>query len=245
MRGLKRVFGAGPKKKFAITLEILLAMRGHLDFSKPADVMWWAAALTAFFGCFRKDNVTVDKEISFNSSANLSRGDFAPQTGNWENVFEAPLWVRVRRSKTNQSRAKVHFVPLMPIPGSALCPVAAVVQAFALSPTNNADSAPFYSVNSAGEFQPLSHQIFVRRTKELIFSIGRNPDDYSGHSFRIGAATLSFSLTPRHELIKDLGDWASDAYLGYNRPDPQTKCLLPALMSLQAARVARACISPS
>ena len=47
-----------------------MAMRGHLDFSKPADVMWWAAALTAFFGCFRKDNVTVDKESSFNSSAN-------------------------------------------------------------------------------------------------------------------------------------------------------------------------------
>ena len=45
-------------------------------------------------------------------------------------------------------------------------------------------------------------------------------DDYSGHSFRIGAATLSFSLTPRHELITDLGDWASDAYLGYNRATP-------------------------
>ena len=245
MRGLKRVFGVGPKQKFAITLEILMAMRGHMDFDKLADVMWWAAALTAFFGCFRKDNVTVDKESSFNSSANLSRGDFSPQSGNWENVFEEPLWIRVRRSKTNQSRAKVHYIPLIPSPGSALCPVAAVVRAFALSPSNIADSAPFYSVNSAGEFQPLSHQIFVRRTKELIFSIGRNPDDYSGHSFRIGAATLSFTLTPRHELIKGLGDWASDAYLGYDRPTPDSKCLLPALMSLQAARVSRACISPS
>ena len=245
MRGLKRVFGVGPKQRFAITLEILMAMRGFLDFSKPADVMWWAAALTAFFGCFRKDNVTVDKESSFNSSANLSRGDFAPHNGCWENVFEGPLWVRVRRSKTNQSRAKVHYVPLMPIPGSVLCPVAAVVQAFALSPTFDADSAPFYSVKSPGDFQPLSHQIFVHRTKELISSIGLKPDNYSGHSFRIGAATLSFSLTPRHELIKDLGDWASDAYLGYNRATPQTKCLLPALMSLQAARVARACTSPS
>ena len=116
----------------------------------------------------------------------------------------------------------------MPIPGAILCPVAAVVRAFALSPTFDADSAPFYSVKSPGDFQPLSHQIFVHRTKELISSIGRNPDDYSGNSFRIGAATLSFSLTPRHELIKDLGDWASDAYLGYNRATPQTKCLLPA-----------------
>ena len=106
MRGLKRVFGAGPKQQFDITLEILMAMRGHLDFSNPADVMWWAAALTAFFGCFRKDNVTVDKESSFNSSANLSRGDFAPHKGSWANVFEGPLWVRVRRSKTNQSKAE-------------------------------------------------------------------------------------------------------------------------------------------
>ena len=101
----------------------------------------------------------------------------------------------------------------MPIPGSALSPVAAVVQAFALSPSNDADSAPFYSVDSAGEFQPLSHQIFVRRTKELIFSIGRNPDDYSGHSFRIGAATLSFSLTARHELIKARSSVITDQIL--------------------------------
>ena len=49
MRGLKRVFGVGPKQKFAVTLEILMAMRSFLDFSKPANVMWWAAALTAFF----------------------------------------------------------------------------------------------------------------------------------------------------------------------------------------------------
>ena len=64
-----------------------MAMRDHLDFSNPADVMWWAAALTAFFGCFRKDNVTVDKESSFNSSTNLSKGDLAPHSGSWENVF--------------------------------------------------------------------------------------------------------------------------------------------------------------
>ena len=70
------MYGVGPKPKLAITLEILLAMHGRLDFNIPADVKWRAAALTAFFGCVRKDNVTVDKESSFNSSANLCRGDF-------------------------------------------------------------------------------------------------------------------------------------------------------------------------
>ena len=80
--------------------------------------------------------------------------------------------------------------------------VAVVVQALALSPSRIAEAALFYSIGSAAELPPLSHRVFVRWTKELISSIGRKPDDYSGHSFRIGAiATLSVaSLTPRHEI---------------------------------------------
>ena len=86
------------------------------------------------------ENVTVDKESSFNSSANLCTGDFAPHEGDWGQVFKGPLWVCIRRSKTNQYGAKVHYVPLIPIPNSALCPEAAAVRAFALSPFRTVES---------------------------------------------------------------------------------------------------------
>ena len=73
------------------------------------------------------------------SRANLCRGDFAPREGDWGRGFEGPLWLRIRHSKTDQSRARVQHVPLIPIPGSAFCPVATVVRAFALSPSGNAE----------------------------------------------------------------------------------------------------------
>ena len=147
--------------------------------------------------------------------------------------------MRLRHSKTNQYGARCHHIPLMPIAGSPLCPVRAVVRALGLQANLPPNSPPFCSVSAEGAFSPLTHGAFVRRFKGLVTSIGLNPDDYSGHSFRIGAATLSFALTPRHELIKAHGDWASDAYLAYNRMTSQTRCLLPSLLALHAARIAR------
>ena len=40
---------------------------------------------------------------------------------------------------------------------------------------------------------------------------------YSGHSFRIGAATTAASVGVEDSLIKTLGRWESSAYLLYVR----------------------------
>ena len=130
------------------------------------------ACSASFFGCSGKDIVTVDKGSSLNSSANLGRRDFAPHEGDWGQVFKGPLWVCIRRSKTNQYGARLNYVPLISIPDCALCPVSTVLSAFALSPVRTVESAPFFSVNSAGAFSPLSHRIFVRRSRDLISTIG-------------------------------------------------------------------------
>lgn len=235
VQGIKRAFGTPPTPKLAISLEHLMEMRKHLDFEDPNDVMWWAAALVAFFLSLRKDNVTCEKEGSFNAKSNLCRGDFAPQHG-WDSIMSGPLWVRLRYSKTNQNGGRVHTLPLIPNPGSPLCPVTAVAQAFGLDPRCTTGMSAF-KVSKGDEFFPMTHAFFVGRFKSLIRAIGLDPDAYSGHSFRRGAATLAFTLTDRHELIKFLGDWKSDAYLGYNQMSVETKCLLPTLMSLHAARM--------
>ena len=162
--------------------------------------------------------------------------------------MEGPLWVQIRSSKTNQSGTRVHYVPLIPIPGSPLCPVTAVVRAFSVHPDCEATQPAFSTWTGgagaggarAGRFSPMTHSVFVRRFKVLIKDIGLNPADYSGHSFRRGAATLGFTLTDRHELIKYLGDWRSDAYLGYNQMSVESKCLLPELMAQYAIGLSRA-----
>ena len=233
MMGLKRLYGQPPNPKMAISPGHLLAMRKFLDFSDKNDTHFWAACCTAFFGCFRKDNITTEKAGSFNASANLCRGDLLPERG-FANALFSTWWVRVRHSKTNHNHAKVNFVPLIPVPGSPLCPVASIVLDFACILHATPSSAAFCSFDSQGNPSPLTHGIFVRRLKELISLIGLDPNAFSGHSFRRGAATLAFSLTGNHELIMSLGDWRSNAYLGYRQVSDQSRCVLPRLMAASA-----------
>jgi hypothetical protein len=240
MMGLKRLYGQPSTPKMAISIGHLLSMRGFLNLSDKNDAHFWAACCTAFFGCFRKDNITTEKSGSFNASANLARGDLLPELGYERSLFST-WWVRVRHSKTNQHHSKVNFVPLIAQPGSPLCPVAAVVTAFSCNPNADPNTSAFCSFDSEGFASPLTHGTFVRRLKELISAIGLDPLRFSGHSFRRGAATLAFSLTGNHELIMSLGDWRSNCYLGYRQVSDQSRCVLPRLMAASASKtVARA-----
>mmetsp|Transcript_23031 Transcript_23031/g.31985 ORF Transcript_23031/g.31985 Transcript_23031/m.31985 type:complete len:114 (-) Transcript_23031:792-1133(-) len=78
----------------------------------------------------RKDNVTVAKADAFNFNSNLSRGDFAMEPSSTNVVA---MWVSIRHSKTNQFSEYVHYVPLIPITGSYMCPVSAVTKALAVA----------------------------------------------------------------------------------------------------------------
>jgi hypothetical protein len=124
MRGVRRTFGDFVDRKLAVTPAILLGIRECLDLTRYNDAMLWCAMLVAFWGLFRKDNISVGKASAFNPRANLTRGDFSMKNG--------VLWVRVRHSKTNQFRQRCHWVPLVALPGNPLCPVEAVLRVFRL-----------------------------------------------------------------------------------------------------------------
>ena len=53
--------------------------------------------------------------------------------------------------------------------------------------------------------------------KATLKTAGFSSDTYTGHSFRIGAATSSASARIEDHLIKTMGRWASDSYLRYIR----------------------------
>ena len=65
--------------------------------------------------------------------------------------------------------------------------------------------------------RPLSRETLVRKLREALGSIGVDVSCYSGHSFRIGAATTAASVGIEDSLIKTLGRWESAAYLLYVR----------------------------
>jgi hypothetical protein len=232
-RGIKRLCGRPSKPKLPITLELLLKIYHKLNFDDHDTLMWWAAALVAFYGFLRKDNVTVKKASAFNVRANLCRGDFRLEEGSWTSPpSDSVAWLKIRHSKVNQANTKEHLIPLMPIEGSPLCPVLALRKAFGASPCGEEEAA--FMMTKDGVKVPMEHAYFVSSLKSALEAIGVNPDDYSGHSFRSGGCTLAFTLpglAERHELIRWLGDWATSIYLDYNRLSVESKKLLPSALA--------------
>ena len=62
---------------------------------------------------------------------------------------------------------------------------------------------------------PLTRSCLVNCLRQALTTAGVNAAHYSGHSFRIGAATTAANLGLEDSLIKTLGRWESAAYLRY------------------------------
>lgn len=68
---------------------------------------------------------------------------------------------------------------------------------------------------------PLSRPCLVDKVRQALRRGGVDPTHYSGHSFRIGAATTAAANGIGDATIQLLGRWASDSYTRYIRPPRQ------------------------
>ena len=96
-------------------------------------------------------------------------------------------------------------------------------------------SSPAFVIPTAHGLRSLSYSSFTKHLKDLLGLAGFTPDDYSGHSFRLGGATYASSLGISHELIQLQGDWASTAYLKYLARPLRQRYTLAAQVATQIA----------
>ena len=83
---------------------------------------------------------------------------------------------------------------------------------------------------------PLTKAVFIKRVREALVSMGLNPQDYAGHSFRIGAATTAAQVGLEDSVIRSLGRWNSDAFYRYIRtPQEQLATYSQALVGTTTA----------
>jgi hypothetical protein len=209
LMGLKRLCCTPVQQKLPITPAILARMRRcqTINWENPYMVVIWAAMLVAFFCFLRKDNFTVQKKDAYNYRQHLARGDVR---------FDAEsLQFTFRHSKTNQLGLRVHKTVAVAMPGRVLDPYEAVAKAFALCPRATARDPAFAVPTGKGQSTPLTHGMFVATLRRCLHEIGIDHTKYSGHSFRRGGATFAFRMGMDPLLIKRMGDWMSDAYMGY------------------------------
>lgn len=214
MKGIKKTKHSKPLPRLPITGDILHSMCLRLKnslFGPYWDDLMTAAVTTAFYGFLRCGEFTTSSE-RFDPSCDLSREDIQPQyTGC--NVNE--ISVLLKSSKTDPFRHG-STISLFRINGIT-CPITALLTFTAArdSVCNNPTS-PFFLLPSG---RPLTRKIFLDLLSRLCSAVELDPKKYSGHSFRIGAATTAAKKHIPDHMVRVLGRWSSDAYTSYVRTD--------------------------
>ena len=160
--------------------------------------MLWAAACLAFFGFFRLG------ELFGNATSPLAvlASDVAVDSHTSPTVLK----VHLHRGKTDPFGLRVSLY--LGQTGSELCPVCSMLKFLAIRKPNND------VLFTREDGTPKARDYFVGRVREALYAARLDPSKYSGHSFRVGAAT---SAARAGLVIKMLGRWRSEAYQLYTR----------------------------
>ncbi|KAK3256161.1 hypothetical protein CYMTET_34689 [Cymbomonas tetramitiformis] len=198
---------------------------GEVDLSKENDLFCWTGCLLAFGGCFRKANITAKKQNCFSKSGVMTKGS-VKFTG------KEQMEVATSFSKTNQFSERQHKVLFQTVRYSAFCVVTLTRKAMTLDRLPGGLKAPLLCYNKVGGQQvALTHSVFDHWLRDKLKTAGLQPELYSGHSFRQGAATLAFAERMPRNLVKHWGDWVSDAIDEYHAMTMEQRLAIPRLVS--------------
>jgi len=223
LRGISRLNPHTPRQPLPITPPVLLRMLEVLDLNTPLHATLWCCFLLAFYLFARKSNMVPPSKSAFDPKKHLRRGDIVES--------EAGVLVCIRWSKTIQFGERVLHIPLVAVPGSPLCPSAAVQRMRRL--VAGSRSGPAFLIPSVEGVVSLTHASFTTFLRQILNQAGYTAAAYSGHSFRRGGATWAFSSGVPGELIRMHGDWHSEAYLRYLEYSVKTKLMVTSKMTAQ------------
>ena len=205
LKGIKQSQAGTPTRvRLPITAVVMRQLKSIWQAANPDQrfeyTLLWAASCMAFFGFLRLGEVASDPSeppiISVSSIAIDSHSN--------------PSVIRIflHRSKTDPfgQGAAIYLGRT----NSDLCPVSALLDYLSIHPPP--PKGPLFIHNDSS---PLLHSQFVSWVKEALRAAGLNHSVYSGHSFRIGAATAAAQAGLPDHLKKSLGRWESEAYQSY------------------------------
>ena len=161
-----------------------------------------ACFLFAFCLFVRKSNLVPTAKKDLKSKKFLLRKNVSNE--------EDFLLVNMNWSKTIQYGERLLQTPLVPIPGSIICPVAAYNAM--CSKVKAKSEAQLFSLPN-GKYVTYNH--FQSNLRGLNPKLSLKPNLFSSHSFRRSGATWAFQSGVSSELIQLQGDWKSDAYRHY------------------------------
>jgi len=165
-------------------------------------VLFRAAFLLSFFGFLR------DSEFS----CITKKGDFPKVLSIHDvSIHGNMLELQIRYSKTDQ-RGMATKLRIEGASDARFCPVVAILNFLDIRPKKQ---GPLF-IHFNGE--PLTSYQFTSMLKKGVKLMGLAPDNFSSHSFRIGAATVASLNGISEDEIMEMGRWKSSAVNLYIRP---------------------------
>ena len=202
LRGIKRVQGSPTPKHLPITIDVLVVIKHSLDLSSQDHIILWAACCLGFFGFLHAGEFTSNSP--FDPNVHLGVSDVQADTLQDPTCFQ----IHIKCSKTDPFRVGCNIY--IGRGSNVVCPVVALGNFLAV---RGLSPGPLFCF---ADGRTLTRQLLSSNVQSLLRSAGYS-GHYSGHSFRIGAATTAASRGLPDHLIKTLGRWSSDAYQRYIR----------------------------
>lgn len=205
-RALKKTQRPSTFVRMPITATVLTRMFHILSnglFTPFTDKMLLCACSFAFYGFLRCGEFTVRK-LPFDASCNLCINDVSVSTD------KISLRLKVSKADPFRKGVTIHYFRNSPV-----CPITCFHNYFQVRKALGC--APELPLFVCSDGTPLTRSSFCLFLKQILSVAGLNPEQYSGHSFRIGAATTAAACSIEDHLIKTLGRWSSDCYIRYIR----------------------------
>jgi len=188
-----------------VTPVILQKIHSVLDLSIPYHATMWSIMIIGFLLFARIGNLLPASRRKFDKSKLITRSDVF--------VAEDCVIIQLSWTKTLQMAERVLQIPLYAASGSLLCPRKCLLNLVHLSPGLETDLL-FVHKTSSG-LQVITQSEFTKFFRKCLNVCGFDDSVFSGHSLRRGGATCAFEKGVPGELVKNHGDWRSEAYLVY------------------------------
>jgi len=194
------------RRRRVITLPLLRILGHHLAISSLAAedrMLFWAAAVAAFFGSLRLGEVLADR-IKRPTTWGLLGEDCHP--------VDDELILRIRSHKASHESGDL--VVLFPLGDPSLCPVRHLL---ALRRARQLTGPLF--VRSSGQLWTRQHFTTILQQLAAETGLFGPGETVTGHSFRAGIASALGALgTADGELaLREWGRWRSSAFTAYTR----------------------------
>ena len=192
------------KLKKIIDVSLLLQIVQQCNYTYMGQI-FKPVYLLAFYSFLRMSNLVPHSMAAFSPLRQLAQGDIIFKPGK--------IVVLVKWSKTMQFSKDVKLITIPKIPGSPLCPVAAISNLLLLTPQG--PNLPLFQYKVADSWVPLTDARVRRHLNLILDRLGLSDAGFTFHSFRRSGATFAFNNDVALQNIQRHGTWTSDCVWRY------------------------------